>query len=199
MFSLSQRFQHISNQALSFAIFAAVFVVATTWAQLYRDNVFELSSSIGKVDPNINVRTSRYYGSVNGKPKENIRLTFDLDADLTPLFNWNTKQIFAYVTATYNGKLKKDVKSEVTFWDTIITDKAKAHITLDNVKSKYTIWDLEEKLSERELTFHLNWNIQPWIGSLVYGETTGQTLVTIPERKVAPKKSKSPATESEAN
>ncbi|SCU77283.1 LAFA_0A00804g1_1 [Lachancea sp. 'fantastica'] len=197
MFSLSQRFQHISNQALSFAIFAAVFVVATTWAQLYRDNVFELSSVIGKVEP-INVRTSRYYGSVNGKPKENIRLTFDLDADLTPLFNWNTKQIFAYVTATYNGKLKKDVKSEVTFWDTIITDKADAHIILENIKSKYTIWDLEDKISERELTFHLHWNIQPWIGTLVYGETTGQTMVTIPERKVPPKQTKKAAAESVA-
>ncbi|SCU79164.1 LAME_0A07514g1_1 [Lachancea meyersii CBS 8951] len=196
MFSLSQRFQHVSNQALSFAIFAAAFVVASTWVQLYRDNVFSLNSSIGNVNPHINVRTSRYYGSVNGKPKENIRLSFDLDADLTPLFNWNTKQIFAFVTATYDGKLKNGVKSEVTFWDTIITDKAEAHITLENLKSKYSVWDLEEKLSERDLTFHLHWNIQPWIGTLIYGKTTGQTIVGIPERKVPSKNQNKSTSES---
>ncbi|SCU91010.1 LANO_0D10506g1_1 [Lachancea nothofagi CBS 11611] len=192
MFSITQRFQQTSNQALSFAIFAAVFVVGTFWAQLYKDNAFALPSSVGNVQPHINVRTSRYYGSINGKPKENLKLSFDLDADLTPLFNWNTKQVFAYVTATYNGTLKPSVKSEVAFWDSIITDKANAHITLRNAKSKYSIWDIEEKLSERDLTFKLHWNIQPWVGTLVYGETTGETLIKISDSKASSKDSKKP-------
>ena len=29
-------------------------------------------------------------------------LTFDLQADLTPLFNWNVKQLFLYLTAEYS-------------------------------------------------------------------------------------------------
>ncbi|SCU83484.1 LADA_0C11716g1_1 [Lachancea dasiensis] len=181
MFSLSQRFQQTSNQALSFAIFAAAFVVATFWAQLYMENAFHLSSSVSNVKPSINVRTSRYYGSINGKPKENLKVSFDLNADLAPLFNWNTKQVFVYVTAAYNGKLKPGVKSEVTLWDSIITDKESSQISLSNMKSKYSIWDVEEKLSERELTLKLHWNIQPWIGSLVYGETEGQSTVLIPQ------------------
>jgi hypothetical protein len=28
-------------------------------------------------------------------------LTFDLHADLSPLFNWNVKQLFLYLTAEY--------------------------------------------------------------------------------------------------
>jgi len=28
-------------------------------------------------------------------------LTFDLKTDLTPLFNWNVKQLFLYLTAEY--------------------------------------------------------------------------------------------------
>ena len=28
-------------------------------------------------------------------------LTFDLEADLTPLFNWNVKQLFLYLSAEY--------------------------------------------------------------------------------------------------
>ncbi|CAR25410.1 signal peptidase complex subunit SPC3 [Lachancea thermotolerans CBS 6340] len=183
MFSLSQRFQQTSNQALSFAIFAAAFVVATFCAQLYQDNVFGLSSSIGNIQPQINVRTSRFYGSVNGRPKENLKISFDLESDLTPLFNWNTKQIFVYLTAEYNGLKKPSVKSEVTLWDSIITDKEGAVISLNNAKSKYSVWDIEEKLSDRNLTFKLHWNIQPWIGPLVYGETNGESPVTLPQTK----------------
>lgn len=28
-------------------------------------------------------------------------LTFDLEADLNPLFNWNAKQLFVFLTAEY--------------------------------------------------------------------------------------------------
>lgn len=76
-----------------------------------------------------------------------MKLSFDLDADLTPLFNWNTKQVFVYLTASYDGKLKSTVKSEVTLWDSIITDKETAHISLKNARSKYSVWDIEEKLA----------------------------------------------------
>ena len=35
------------------------------------------------------------------KAVEYAFLKFDLDADLSSLFNWNTKQVFAYVVADY--------------------------------------------------------------------------------------------------
>lgn len=50
------------------------------------------------------MKFSRRYGSPSGKPKENSKIVFDLDADLTSLFNWNTKQVFVYLTAEYPGK-----------------------------------------------------------------------------------------------
>lgn len=50
------------------------------------------------------MKFSRRFGSVGGKPKENSKLIFDLESDLTPLFNWNTKQVFVYLTAEYPGK-----------------------------------------------------------------------------------------------
>lgn len=37
-----------------------------------------------------------------GKKKNDIGFfNFDLDADLEPLFNWNVKQLFLYLTAEY--------------------------------------------------------------------------------------------------
>ncbi|AGO11493.1 AaceriABR224Wp [[Ashbya] aceris (nom. inval.)] len=182
MFSLAQRFQVISNKAMSWSLVAMAFVIATSWIQLLHDNVFSLDSSIANISPTVKVRSSRYFGSSNGKPKENVRLEFDLDADLTPLFNWNTKQVFVYLTAEYNDPqvLGGNV---VTFWDYIIQDKSKANVTLRGAKSKYSVWDAADRLSEKELSFKLHWNIQPWVGPLAYGETIGEHVITIPKQE----------------
>ena len=45
-------------------------------------------------------------------------LTFDLQADLTPLFNWNVKQLFLYLTAEY--ETPANVVNQVVLWDKII-------------------------------------------------------------------------------
>ena len=41
-------------------------------------------------------------------------LTFDLQADLTPLFNWNVKQLFLYLTAEYSTP-SNEVIHKLTF------------------------------------------------------------------------------------
>lgn len=106
MYSLSQRINQVFNVAVLYGGVIVVLVALVSQWQLIHDNAFGLSSSIGGVSPSFNVRTSRYYGSVKGQPKENMRIEFDLDADLSPLFNWNTKQVFVYLTASYNGTEK---------------------------------------------------------------------------------------------
>ncbi len=41
----------------------------------------------------------------NGKKKNDLGFfNFDLETDLTPLFNWNVKQLFLYLTAEYETK-----------------------------------------------------------------------------------------------
>jgi signal peptidase complex subunit 3 len=40
-----------------------------------------------------------------GKKKNDLGfLNFDLNVDLEPLFNWNVKQLFLYLTAEYETK-----------------------------------------------------------------------------------------------
>lgn len=122
---------------------------------------------------------SRRFGSVGSKEKENNKLTFDLQADLTPLFNWNTKQIFVYLTAEYPGK-SEGSSNKVTYWDKIITSKDNANLTLQNEKSKYSVWDVEDTFRNREATVKLEWDIQPYVGMLISGETTGEVDVVFP-------------------
>lgn len=138
------------------------------------------------------MRTSRYYGSTNGKPKENIKVNFDLETDLSSLFNWNTKQIFVYLTAEYNNT-KQTTSNEITFWDKIITNPNDAILNLTNVKSKYNVWDVSENLSGKDLNFKLNWNIQPWVGPLINGHADGDIVLSIPKKKKKPAKKENEA------
>jgi len=70
---------------------------------------------------NVQVTKGRlhYYST---KREEYAQIRFDLDADLSPLFNWNTKQIFVFVLASYppSSPGKTPHNSEAIIWDTII-------------------------------------------------------------------------------
>jgi len=57
-------------------------------------------------------------------------LKIDLSADLEPLFNWNVKQLFLYLTAEYETKSNKI--NQVVLWDKIIKRGEKALIKIKN-------------------------------------------------------------------
>lgn len=64
-----------------------------------------------------------YYSS---KKEEYAIIKFSLDADLSSLFTWNTKQIFVYVTAEWPGP--KNTTNEAVIWDDIITSPSADHL-----------------------------------------------------------------------
>ncbi|KIV92361.1 hypothetical protein PV10_06808 [Exophiala mesophila] len=167
-----------------------------------------------KSSPSASV-TPRNIQVVKGRPhyysarrEEYAQIRFDLDADLSSLFTWNTKQLFVYVTANYpSSKDGKGGMSEAVIWDSIISapstpyswqnlkqtyfstkkaTKSKSRkgsnlkstskeivkpgvIALKNVKPKYQITDPSGVLSERgNATLQVSWNVQPWVGALVW-------------------------------
>lgn len=66
-------------------------------------------------------------------------LTFDLKTDLTPLFNWNVKQLFLYLTAEY--VTPNNVLNQVVLWDKIILRGENAVLDFKNMNTKYYFWD----------------------------------------------------------
>lgn len=148
-----------------------------------------------------------YYST---KREEYAHIRFDLDADLSSLFNWNTKQVFLYITASYpsTDNPSTNPQSSSVIWDAIIpsnlapwhpntyihpstkssTSKSKSKnkkskdigkpyppggepgiVKLSNQKPKYQITDISGKISERtNATLTLHWNVQPWVGPLVW-------------------------------
>ncbi|KAL9129496.1 MAG: hypothetical protein Q9217_002056 [Psora testacea] len=86
------------------------------------------SASIEPVLRNIQVIKGRpnYYST---KKEEYAHIKFDVDADLTSLFNWNTKQLFVWITATYpsSGPAPNTRLSQAVIWDTIISSHSQSH------------------------------------------------------------------------
>lgn len=189
MFNLTTRAQTIANLALTATVAISVFVAVLSLVQLYFDGAWSISStSISNVKASASLKSSRAFGAERGTSKENSKIAFDLTADLTPLFNWNTKQVFVYLTAEYQGA---DGSNKVTYWDKIITDKKDAALALRDVRSKYSVWDVEQSFKARNATLRLEWNVQPWVGPLVFGLTETETTFNFAKIKKAKNKSSS--------
>ncbi|KAI1423015.1 signal peptidase subunit [Xylaria sp. FL1777] len=71
-----------------------------------------------------------YYSS---KKEEYAIIKFSLDADLSSLFTWNTKQLFVYVTAEWPAPPTgvsdtTNQTNKAVIWDTIITSPSSDHL-----------------------------------------------------------------------
>ncbi|KAJ7247861.1 signal peptidase 22kDa subunit [Mycena haematopus] len=101
---------------------------------------------------------------------EHAKVDFEIDADLSPLFNWNTKQLFLYLDVEYTNT--KGVKNAVVIWDRIVRRKADAaiHVTSKqfNGKQKYAFKDVHT-FRDASATYTLRYNLMPHVGALVYG------------------------------
>jgi len=115
----------------------------------------------------INVVSSKARRYPNRK-QELTFVNFNITADLTPLFNWNTKQVFLYLEAEYDNV--KGVKNEVVIWDRIIRRKEDAFIKFVG-KNKYMFRDISNSFKNvPPANYVLKYNIMPYVGVLTYGE-----------------------------
>lgn len=61
------------------------------------------------------------------KKEEYAVMKFNMEADLSTLFNWNTKSVFVYVTAEWPAGPANETDSAV-IWDSIITSPSSDHL-----------------------------------------------------------------------
>lgn len=66
-------------------------------------------------------------------------ITFDLQTNLTNLFNWNVKQLFLFLTAEYESPTNQ--LNQVVLWDKIIQRGENAVLDFKNMNTKYYFWD----------------------------------------------------------
>ncbi|KAI0129346.1 signal peptidase 22 kDa subunit [Hypoxylon sp. NC0597] len=87
------------------------------------------SASIKPTNVQVVKGRPHYYST---KKEEYAIIKFSLDADLSTLFTWNTKQLFVYVTAEWpappSGADNMNQTNKAVIWDTIITSPSADHL-----------------------------------------------------------------------
>ncbi len=97
--------------------------------------------------------------------------------DLRPLFNWNTKLLFAYVVAEYATNTHE--VNQMILWDYIVTSKEDALLQISGQAPEYIAYDMSNKLQGINASLSLHWNVVPWVGVLM-NDRDGHGSFTFP-------------------
>ncbi|CAB1327218.1 unnamed protein product [Coregonus sp. 'balchen'] len=107
-------------------------------------------------------------------------ITFDLSADIKPVFDWNVKQLFLYLSAEY--ATKSNALNQVVLWDKIVLRGESTKLNLRDMKSKYFFFDDGNGLrANKNITLTLSWNVVPNAGILPLVMGSGHMSVPFPE------------------
>lgn len=93
---------------------------------------------------------------------EHAQGSFHLQADLRPVWNWNTGQLFVYVVAEWETPTRAH---RVVVWDRIITQPKAANLD-QQFDLEYTLNDQHAQLQGKEVTLALYYDVMPNVGLL---------------------------------
>ncbi|KAF6842556.1 signal peptidase subunit [Colletotrichum musicola] len=192
MYNTLTRAQNTFGFFTTVAFCVAALIAATDFITPRAPTVNELKTT------NVQVVKGRphYYST---KKEEYAIIKFSLDADLSDLFTWNTKQVFVYVTAEWPHESKgQNATNQAVIWDQIITSPSADHLSnigpaamrklkksaegksidpnrgklrIRNQKPKYQITHPSGKIAEADkVVLKLHYNVQPWVGILTWNQ-----------------------------
>ncbi|KAI9477296.1 Signal peptidase complex subunit [Coemansia sp. RSA 989] len=173
MYNLLQRLSGITSFAMSVLMALAVVISVITplipSSPTHQVTLHNVQTTSGRLmDP---------YDKTS-KSAEYARLTFDVDADLSSMFNWNTKLLFAYITADYDSP--NFDTNRVVIWDRIIRNKRQAKLRLRKHHNKYSFRNYAltfDGIERANLTLHIN--PVPYLG-LMYDKPMLSIPIDIP-------------------
>jgi len=101
-----------------------------------------------------------------------------------PLFNWNVKQLFLFLTAEYQTSDNK--LNQVVLWDKIILKGEETKLDIKDSKTKYHLWDDGNGLKgNSNVTLYLTYNIIPNVGGLPNVRALGTHKAVFPSEYAA--------------
>jgi signal peptidase complex subunit 3 len=104
---------------------------------------------------------------------------FKVQANLTRLFHWNTKQVFLWVTAEY--ATKNHEFNQVILWDKIVEFHHDKMLKVRVPKSKYAFVEHDALFKGVTVNVSLEWELFPYVGALQQGKVLASTF-TLPAR-----------------
>ncbi|ORY05128.1 signal peptidase 22 kDa subunit [Basidiobolus meristosporus CBS 931.73] len=163
MYNIIQRLSAVGAFTLSvfFVLLGAVAVFTPFQAT---SPVAEVSIRTAKIQHGrYGDRFLEYYHS---PPADYVFLKFDLEADLSSLFRWNTKQLFVYVVAEYESS--KYGVNQIVLWDRIIQSADDAKFKLRGYKNKYAFMDINPRFEQGQIgNISVHWNVVPHVGFML--------------------------------
>lgn len=95
------------------------------------------------------------------------QLKLDVEANLTSLYNWNTKVVYFYVKTEYESpranKTEGTKRNEIIVWDKVVR-KDSTVFSHKNIKTKYTFYDPGTNFRSREVKISPCWMVISWFG-----------------------------------
>lgn len=124
MYTSLVRAQNVFGFFTTVAFAVAAFIAATDFLAPRTP-----SGTIKPTNTQVVMGRPHYYST---KKEEYASIKFSLDADLSSLFTWNTKQVFVYVTAEWpsaaGGSADANATNQAVIWDQIITAPSSDHL-----------------------------------------------------------------------
>ena len=102
-------------------------------------------------------------------------LSFDVQADLTPAFHWNLRQLFVFVLAEY--QTPKNELNQVILWDRIVETEEQAKLDERNIYVKYALIDQANELRNTSINYYLVWDHMPVTGRLFMDKGFGSKKI----------------------
>mmetsp|Transcript_16740 Transcript_16740/g.25139 ORF Transcript_16740/g.25139 Transcript_16740/m.25139 type:complete len:174 (+) Transcript_16740:179-700(+) len=116
-----------------------------------------------------NIRSLRYH---NGADR--ALFSFDVEADLSPVWHWNSNYLFVYIVAEYQSDA--NVLNQVVIWDKIIDNKERLRFKQTNEFVKYALIDQGSELRGKEVTLTLMWDHMPITGLMCFESVYNNTF-----------------------
>ncbi|KAI8871307.1 SPC22-domain-containing protein [Ramicandelaber brevisporus] len=97
---------------------------------------------------------------------EFTRINFSIDADLSHLFDWNTKQLFLYLSVEY--ETPKHGRNQVVIWDKIVKSKEEARELRITESNKYPFRHVDGHFKDtNNAKLVLRWDVAPYVGLML--------------------------------
>ncbi|KAF9437303.1 hypothetical protein BGZ76_001309 [Entomortierella beljakovae] len=170
--------QNRANAVVAFSISAIFCLLGAIALSVF---VIPTSPSGSVALESIKVVTGRYdknWVDYQTRDNEFANTVMKIDADLSSLFHWNTKQLFVYAVAEYSTPTHP--KNQIVLWDTIIKRKSNAVIQKKGIRNKYSLIDVKKKWTGVQANVSLHWNIVPYVGFMTYGQSEASEAYDIP-------------------
>ncbi|KAK6907973.1 signal peptidase [Kwoniella mangroviensis CBS 10435] len=175
MYSTLQRLNHISSLATTYVMILLGLISIASFLSLP-------SVDVGKVEIKDLIVQKGRLRRWGARQEELASLKFDIRTDLNPLLNsYNTKQLFIYLTASYEEQSTGHTH-DVVLWDRII-QRAEIRDIRAEAKNKYQWRNPSGTFKNVEYAnMTLHYSLMPYVGILSSGvAATAQGPVTIPE------------------